>query len=104
MIKWPRVLQDRRFAEQRARVEAPYRDPDAKDTRPTVADFGEMVKATEAMKEILGQMTQEISAADYLATERFLDALAAEAKQKAEILEKAAAESTEKPADETATE
>ena len=43
-----------------------------------------MIDAAEQMKTILGQMTAEISAEDYLNTMKFLDQLAAEARGRIE--------------------
>jgi hypothetical protein len=80
IIKWPSLLGDSRFAEQRAKVEAPYRSAPKGQANPTVADYEAMIDAAGKMKAILGQMTAEISAQEYLGVEKFLDQLAAEAR------------------------
>ena len=80
IIKWPSVLRDPRFAQQRAAVEAPYRRAPKGEAIPTVEDYQNMIEAAAQMKTILGQMTAEISAQDYLNTMKFLDQLAAEAR------------------------
>jgi hypothetical protein len=76
IIPWPPVLWDSRFAQQRAVVEAPYR----RETTRTVADYESMIEAAGRMKLILGEMTSELSAQEYLHAEKFLDQLAAEAR------------------------
>ena len=43
-----------------------------------------MIDATGQMKAILGRMTAEISAQEYLNVEKFLDQLAAEARERIE--------------------
>jgi hypothetical protein len=80
IIKWLPVLCEPQFAAERAKIEAPYRrDP---KTNPTPADYQSMIEAAEQMKVILGQMTAEISAQDYINAEKFLDQLAAEARER----------------------
>lgn len=101
IIKWLPLLKDPRFAKQRARVEAPYLERAAGRGDVTVAEYREMIDATVQMKTILKQMANEISAADYLAAEKFLDTLAAEASQRAE--KKAASPPTPEPAEEPGT-
>ena len=51
---------------------------------PTLEDYRAMIDATEQMKTILKGMVYEISAGDYMATEKFLDALAGEARERIE--------------------
>lgn len=92
IIKWLPVLCDPRFAEQRATVEAPYRR--TPKGQPTVADYENMIDATKQMKAILGQMTAQISAQEYLGAEKFIDQLAAEARGRIEQNQKP----TEQPA------
>jgi crotonobetainyl-CoA:carnitine CoA-transferase CaiB-like acyl-CoA transferase len=84
IIKWPSVLRDPQFAQERARVEAPYRRAPKGEAIPTVDDYKNMIDAAEQMKTILGQMTAEISAQAYLNTVKFLDQLAAEARGRIE--------------------
>jgi hypothetical protein len=80
IIPWPPVLWDSRFSEQRAAVEAPYRRDAGTQATRTVADYESMIEAAGQMKLLLDAMTAEISAQDYLHTEKFLDQLAAEAR------------------------
>ncbi len=82
IIKWMPVLCEPQFAEQRARVEAPYRRGSSGLGTPTAADYKAMIDAAQQMKTILGKMTAQISAQDYLGAEKFLDRLAAEAKER----------------------
>ncbi|NQU21816.1 MAG: hypothetical protein HQ567_11085 [Candidatus Nealsonbacteria bacterium] len=78
VIKWPPVLMDKRFAEQRARVEVPYK----KEGEPTVEDFRGMVDAAGKMKKELETLAYQISAGDYLSLQKYLDQLAGEAQQR----------------------
>jgi hypothetical protein len=82
IINWPPALLDPRLAQQRAIVEAPYRCKPAGHVRLTAADRQAIIGAVARMKLILGQMTGEISTADSLDAQKFLDQLAAEAKKK----------------------
>ncbi len=84
IIPWPPVLCDSRFAQQRALVEAPYRRDDGMRTKPTVADYENIIKAVDQMKDILAGMTSEILAEPYLHAEKFLNQLAAEARERIE--------------------
>lgn len=84
IIPWPPVLWDSRFDEQRAAVEAPYRRNVGKQASRTAADYEGMIEAAEQMKVVLGAMTSEISAQDYLHAQKFLDQLAAEARGRIE--------------------
>lgn len=82
IIKWLPLLCEPQFAQQRARVEAPYRRSSDGHGNPTVADYKEMIDAAEQMKTILTEMTAQISAQDYLIAEKYLDQLAAEAHER----------------------
>ena len=80
IIAWPQVLLDPRFAAARATVEDPYRQ----DRRPTPDDYRAMTGATTDMKTTLEGLATEVSAAEYMATVKFLDTLAAEAQGRLE--------------------
>ena len=84
VIKWLPVLCDPRFAAERASVEAPYRRDPKEKANPTAVDYQNMIGAAEKMKTVLGQMTADISAQEYLGAEQFLDKLAAEARGRIE--------------------
>jgi hypothetical protein len=88
IIAWPPILQDENFAEQRAMVEAPYRREPKGKAVPTVEDYQNMIQAADQMKVILGNMTSVVTAQVYLHAEKFLDQLAAEAKQRIEDVKK----------------
>ena len=79
IIKWPVLLKEPPFAEQRARVEEPYRRQASEGGRPTAGDFRSMIDAAGEMKTILKGIAYEVSAGDYMAVEKFLNDLAAEA-------------------------
>ncbi len=82
VIEWPAILMDRRFAEQRALVEAPYK----KEGNPTVEDFLGMIDAAGKMKKTLEKLAYEVTAGNYLAVQKYLDQLAAEAQQRIDEL------------------
>ncbi len=84
IIPWPAVLWDSRFAQQRTVVEAPYRRDAGKQVTRTVADYESMIEAAGQMKLILGEMTSELTAQEYLHADKFLDQLAAEARGRIE--------------------
>ncbi len=94
IIKWLPVLCDPQFAADRAVVEAPYRRQPKAD--PTAADYRNMIEAAQRMKATLGRMTAQISAQEYLAAEKFLDQLAAEAAARIEKA-KSPAQPSDKP-------
>ena len=85
IIDWPLVLRDARFADQRARVEAPYRR-EPKSVR-TAADYSEMIDAAAQMREIVARHNAELPAYDALNAVRFLEQLAAEAHSRLESLQ-----------------
>jgi hypothetical protein len=80
VIPWPSALQSSLFANQRARIEAPYRRSLRGQANPTAADYQNMIDAAEQMKAVLTQRTANISAQDSLSAEKFLDQLVAEAR------------------------
>jgi hypothetical protein len=80
IIKWPPLLCDPQFAQQRARIEAPYRRSSQGQGNPTDADYQAMIEAAAQMKAILKQLAANISAQDYINADAFLDQLAAEAR------------------------
>lgn len=80
VIPWSPVLRFPRFAEQRARIEAPYRRSSKGLSTPTAKDYQDMIDATEKMKTILKGLVDIISAQDYFNTEAFLNQLASEAR------------------------
>ena len=88
IIAWPQLLLDPRFAAARATVEDPYRQ----DRRPTRDDYLAMVGATTEMKTTLEGLAAEVSAAEYMATVKFLDTLAAEAQGRLETKEATSAD------------
>ena len=78
VINWLPVLGEPQFAQERTIIEAPYRrEPKA---NPTPEDYQNMIDAAEQMKVILGRMTTELSAQEYINAGKFLDKLAAEAR------------------------
>ena len=85
IIPWPPVLCDPRFAYERATVEAPFRRSLQGQGNPAAEDYQGIIDAVEQMKAILRQMTAEISVREGLSAERFLDQLAAEAREEAHV-------------------
>lgn len=90
VIRWQSTLCDPRFSADRAKVEAPYRRAPKGKAVPTTADYQNMIDAAQHMKLLLGQMTADVSAQDYLSAEKFLDQLAAEAHGRIEQAKKSA--------------
>ena len=84
IIQWLPLLQAPQFAAQRTQIEAPYRRSSKGLSIPTADDYRKMVKAAEQMKAILKGMTANITAEDYFGSERFLDQLTAEARERLE--------------------
>ncbi|MCE5303528.1 MAG: hypothetical protein LLF97_10520 [Planctomycetaceae bacterium] len=82
IIPWPPVLCDPRFAQERAEIEAPYRGKQGLSAHPTKAQYETMIATASDMKVTLGHLTNEISAREYLDTEKFLDQLSDEARQR----------------------
>ncbi len=83
IIKWPVVLCDPCFADQRTEIESPYRRGGVKGLgTPTAADYQNMIQAADQMKETLKDMTADMSAQEYLNTVAFLDKLTAEARER----------------------
>jgi hypothetical protein len=82
IIQWPQVLWGPEFAADRAKVEAPYRR--TPKTNPTNADYQNMIDAAANMKMLLGKITANISAQEYLGAGKFLDQLTAEARGRIE--------------------
>lgn len=85
IIPWPPVLCDPRFAHERARIEDPFRHTLQGQGNPATEDYQGIVDAVEQMKSILRQITAEISVREGLSAERFLDQLAAEAREEAHV-------------------
>jgi hypothetical protein len=85
IIPWPQVLCDPRFAHERETVEAPFRRSLIGQGSPAGEDFQAIVDSVEKMRGILRQMTAEISVREGLGAERFLDQLASEAREEANV-------------------
>jgi hypothetical protein len=76
IIQWPTVLQEKCFASQRARIEAPYRRTPPKLSVPTQADYRKMAGAVEDMKAVLEwRLTESLDTDDYNAAKSFLNQL-----------------------------
>lgn len=83
VMQWPTALQDSRFAALRNEVESPYRRTPGKLSYPTAAEYQAMLGPIEQMRSLLGQMTGDISARDYLDAEKFLNLISQQAQQRA---------------------
>jgi hypothetical protein len=84
IIKWLPVLSGPEFAQQRARIEAPYLRSSKGLSNPTPEDYRNMIETSAEMKTTLKRMADAISAQDYLSGVAFLDQLAAEARGRLE--------------------
>jgi hypothetical protein len=81
VIQWPSALRGSRFADQRARIEAPYRRGSKVPSAPTTKDYEEMIIIAGQMKTLLKALGDNVSAQGYRDAEAFLDQLAAEARR-----------------------
>jgi hypothetical protein len=84
VIKWPVALYDSRFEKLRKEVEEPFRKQAAGGTPPTVEEYQKMIDAAGEMKGLLTDVALEVSSAQYKELEKFLDALAGEARGRIE--------------------
>ena len=88
LIQWPRVLQDPRFDEDRAKIEAPFRRSQEQGTPIPAAEYQQIIAAATDMKLTLRQLASELRGDILLANEQFLDRLIAEAQERIEQKEK----------------
>lgn len=82
IIQWAPILYDPRFAEDRAKIEAPYRRAPKGLSVPTPDDYKTMIETVGHMKATLKTMTGDLTAQEYLDADAFLDQLAGEAKER----------------------
>lgn len=78
--RWPTLLNDSRFAVPRTKLERLLTDAASPKEGLTSAEYDEIVKQAEQMKDVMRGMAAELNAAEYLAVERFLNDLIAKAK------------------------
>ena len=83
VMQWPTALQDPRFAALRGQIEAPYRRTPGKLSYPTAAEYLAMLQPIEQMRSLLGQMTGDLTAREYLDAEKFLNLIAQQAQKRA---------------------
>ncbi len=85
IIKWPTVLQERCFASECAKIEAPYRRTPPELSVPTAADYRQMAGTVEDMKAVLEWRLKEgVETADYNAAAAFLNKLGQEVSVRAQ--------------------
>lgn len=82
VIAWPSALRDGRFAEQRERIEAPYRQNTPEGSRRTAEDFADILDAAECLRAMLAQDAEGIPEQERTVADAFLGQLAAEARNK----------------------
>ncbi len=80
-IVWPALLRGKRFAEQRAKIESPYRHDSQQGGSPTAADYQRMNNAIGEVRGILRQNLKDTSMDNYRDAQESLDRLAAEVQQ-----------------------
>jgi hypothetical protein len=79
VIKWPTLLQERCFASERAKIEAPYRRTPPKLSIPTVADYRSMAATVENMKAVLEwRLSEGADTGEYNEASAFLTRLGQE--------------------------
>jgi hypothetical protein len=98
IIKWPALLQERGFASERAKFEAPYRRSPSKLGAPMAADYRQMASTVEDMKAMLdGRLKEGVDTADYNAAKGFLGQLGQEVAARLQTAGSAKEESGAKP-------
>jgi hypothetical protein len=83
VMQWPLALQDARCAALRSAIEAPYRRTPGKMSYPTRDEYLAMLQPIKQMRGLLGQMTGELTAREYLDAEKFLNLVAQQAQERA---------------------
>ena len=78
VIKWPLPLQRPEFAEQRTKIEAPYRRDAKRLSIPTAADYQDMLKSVEQMRRIVKRLAAVFTWQQSTDAKTFLDRLATE--------------------------
>jgi hypothetical protein len=98
IIKWPALLQERSFASERAKIEAPYRRSPSKLSAALAADYRQMASTVEDMKAMLeGRLKKGVDTADYNAAKGFLGQLGQEIAARLQTAGNAKEESGAKP-------
>ena len=82
-MQWPTALQDPRFAALRGEIEAPYRRTPGKMSYPTREEYLAMLQPVGQMRSLLGQMTGDLTAREYLDAEKFLNLVSQQAQERA---------------------
>jgi len=77
---WPNLLRDSRFEASRAKLEAVFREWKSPKHPLTPEQYREILDGVGQMKTTLRDMAHDITAAEYLATEKYLDGLVYEAR------------------------
>lgn len=80
LIRWPPVLQAPQYAEQRTRIEAPYRRGPKGLSEPTASDYRDMIVCAGQMRTIVKEMTASLTSQQYIDAQVFLDRLTVEAR------------------------
>ena len=79
IIKWPTVLQERCFASERTKIEAPYRRTPPKLSMPRPADYRQMASIVADMQAVLEwRLSKGVDTAEYNAAKVFLDKIGEE--------------------------
>ena len=77
---WPNLLRDSRFEASRAKLEAVFREWKSPKHPLTPEQYRKILDGIGEMKTTLRDMAHDITAAEYLATEKYLDGLVYEAR------------------------
>jgi hypothetical protein len=80
-MRWPTVLREPQFDKPRSELEKLLRAAHQSQAGLTSAEYEDIVKAAEKMREILRSMVHDLSAAEYLWVDQYLQNLAKQATQ-----------------------
>ncbi len=84
---WPTVLKDSVFDADRAIVEAPFRRSYADGKSLSIEEYQTIIKTVEKMKTTLKGMAAQLVESEYLAVEKYLDDLIADAQKRIQARE-----------------
>ncbi len=85
---WPNLLRDSRFEASRTKLEAVFREWKSPKHPLTPEQYRTILEGISEMKTTLRNMAHDITAAEYLATEKYLDGLVYEARAAVRKVEK----------------
>jgi hypothetical protein len=82
IMLWPTLLKDRRFQEDRADVEAPFRRAAADGKPLTIEDYKGIIKSVDSIKGTVKSMESQIVETEYESVQKYLDDLITDAQKR----------------------